>query len=131
MGIYETPYEDMGRLTYEMWRACRLVVDTGIHHLGWPRDRAIAFMKDNTAKAEHDIEVEVDRYIVWPGQALAYKMGELKIKELRARAEQRLGDRFDLRAFHNAVLDNGPLPLQLLEREMDRWIEARKSDGAK
>jgi uncharacterized protein (DUF885 family) len=125
MGFYKDPYQRFGQLTYEMWRACRLVVDTGLHHLGWTRDRAIAFMQENTAKAPHDIEVEIDRYIVWPGQALAYKMGELRIKALRAKAEARLGSRFDLRAFHNAILDNGALPLELLEREIDRWIEAR------
>jgi uncharacterized protein (DUF885 family) len=125
MGFYTDPYQRFGQLTYEMWRACRLVVDTGIHAQGWTRERAIAFMKEHTAKAEHDIEVEVDRYIVWPGQALAYKIGELKIKELRGRAERRLGKRFDVRAFHNAVLDNGPLPLELLEREIDRWNETR------
>ena len=124
MGFYKDPYQRFGQLTYEMWRACRLVVDTGLHHKGWTRDQAMAFMKDNTAKTQHDIEVEVDRYIVWPGQALAYKMGELRIKALRAKAEQRLGARFDVRAFHNAVLDNGALPLDLLEREIDRWIEA-------
>jgi uncharacterized protein (DUF885 family) len=126
MGFYKDPYQHFGQLTYEMWRACRLVVDTGLHHLGWTRAQAIAFMQENTAKAPHDIEVEVDRYIVWPGQALAYKMGELRIKALRARAESQLGARFDLRAFHNAILDNGALPLELLEREVDRWIEARK-----
>jgi uncharacterized protein (DUF885 family) len=110
-----------------MWRACRLVVDTGMHHLGWSRQRAIDFMKQNTAKSEQDIVVEIDRYIVWPGQALAYKLGELKIKELRARAQRELGDRFDIRKFHNAVLDNGPLPLDVLEREIDRWISAQKT----
>jgi uncharacterized protein (DUF885 family) len=125
MGFYKDPYQRFGQLTYEMWRACRLVVDTGLHQLGWTRDQAIAFMKDHTAKAEHDIEVEVDRYIVWPGQALAYKIGELKIKELRAKAEKQLGSRFDVRAFHNAVLDNGALPLELLEREIDRWIDSK------
>jgi uncharacterized protein (DUF885 family) len=130
MGFYKDPYSRFGQLTYEMWRACRLVVDTGIHHLGWTRERAITFMKDNTAKAEHDIAVEVDRYIVWPGQALAYKIGELKIKELRARAEQRLGERFDIRAFHNVVLDNGPLPLALLEKEIDRWIAKSTAPGS-
>jgi uncharacterized protein (DUF885 family) len=110
-----------------MWRACRLVVDTGMHHLGWSRQRAIDFMKANTAKSEQDIVVEIDRYIVWPGQALAYKIGELKIKELRARAQRELGSRFDVRKFHNAVLDNGPLPLDVLEREIDRWIVAQKT----
>ncbi len=126
MGFYADPYSKFGQLTYEMWRACRLVVDTGIHHLGWTREQAIEFMKQNAAKSEHDIAVEVDRYIVWPGQALAYKIGELKIKELRSRAERQLGDRFDLRKFHNALLDSGALPLDLLERQMDAWIQSQK-----
>ena len=127
MGFYTDPYSKFGQLTYEMWRACRLVVDTGMHHLGWTRQQAIDFMKANTAKSEQDIVVEVDRYIVWPGQALAYKLGELKIKELRARAERELGPRFDIRAFHNAILDNGALPLEVLDREIDRWIRDRKA----
>jgi uncharacterized protein (DUF885 family) len=127
MGFYTDPYSRFGQLTYEMWRACRLVVDTGMHHLGWTRQQAIDFMKANTAKSEQDVIVEIDRYIVWPGQALAYKLGELKIRELRARAERELGPRFDIRAFHNAVLDNGALPLDVLEREIDRWIRDRKA----
>ncbi len=127
IGFYQDPYSKFGQLTYEMWRACRLVVDTGMHHLGWSRQQAIDFMKANTAKSEQDIAVEVDRYIVWPGQALAYKLGELKIKELRARAERELGPRFDVRLFHNAILDNGALPLDVLEREIDRWIRDRKA----
>ena len=126
-GFYADPYSKFGQLTYEMWRACRLVVDTGMHHLGWSRQRAIDFMKENTAKSEQDIIVEIDRYIVWPGQALAYKIGELKIKQLRARAERELGPRFDVRKFHNALLDNGPLPLDVLEREIDRWIASQKT----
>jgi uncharacterized protein (DUF885 family) len=129
MGFYKDPYSRFGQLTYEMWRACRLVVDTGMHHLGWSRQQAIDFMKQNTAKSEHDIAVEIDRYIVWPGQALAYKTGELKIKALRAKAERELGPRFNVRKFHNAVLDNGSLPLGLLEREIDAWIVRQK--GAK
>jgi uncharacterized protein (DUF885 family) len=127
MGFYTDPYSKFGQLTYEMWRACRLVVDTGMHRFGWSRQRAIDFMKENTAKSEQDIVVEIDRYIVWPGQALAYKLGELKIKQLRARAQRELGDRFDVRKFHNAVLDNGPLPLDVLEREIDRWISSQKT----
>ncbi len=126
LGFYTDPYSKFGQLTYEMWRACRLVVDTGMHQFGWSRGQAIDFMKENTAKTENDIIVEIDRYIVWPGQALAYKLGELKIKELRARAEGELGDRFDLRTFHNAVLDDGPLPLDLLEQRINAWIAEQK-----
>jgi uncharacterized protein (DUF885 family) len=122
MGFYADPYSKFGQLTYEMWRACRLVVDTGMHAFGWSRQRAIDFMKDNTAKTENDIIVEIDRYIVWPAQALAYKLGALKIKELRARASKELGARFDVRKFHNAILDDGPLPLDLLEKRMSEWI---------
>lgn len=126
MGFYADPYSKFGQLTYEMWRACRLVVDTGMHVFGWSRQQAIDFMKENTAKTENDIIVEIDRYIVWPGQALAYKMGELKIKELRARASKELGARFDVRRFHNAVLDDGPLPLDLLESRINAWIAEKK-----
>lgn len=126
MGLYDTPEKDMGRLSYEMWRACRLVVDTGIHAKGWSRDQAIAFMLENTALSRTNIEAEVDRYITWPGQALAYKLGELKIRELRARAETALGDRFDLRSFHDAVLKNGAVPLDVLETQIDAWIADRK-----
>jgi uncharacterized protein (DUF885 family) len=126
MGFYKDPYSKFGQLTYEMWRACRLVVDTGMHAFGWSRQRAIEFMKDNTAKTENDIIVEIDRYIVWPAQALAYKLGELKIKELRAKASKELGARFDVRKFHNAVLDDGPLPLDLLEKRMNEWIAEQR-----
>jgi uncharacterized protein (DUF885 family) len=126
MGFYADPYSKFGQLTYEMWRACRLVVDTGMHAFGWSRQQAIDFMKANTAKTENDIIVEIDRYIVWPGQALAYKIGELKIKELRAKASKELGARFDVRKFHNAVLDDGALPLGLLESRIDAWIADRK-----
>ena len=122
MEIYRTPYERFGRLTYEMWRACRLVVDTGMHAMGWPRDKALAFMRDNTALSEHEITTEIDRYISWPAQALSYKLGEMKIVELRARAEKALGDRFDLRAFHDTVLAQGSIPLDLLEAHVDAWI---------
>jgi uncharacterized protein (DUF885 family) len=124
-GFYTDPYSNFGRLTYEMWRACRLVVDTGLHAEGWSRDRAIEFMAARTALSRHEIETEVDRYISWPGQALAYKMGELKIRELRARAEKALGERFDVRAFHDAVLENGTVPLTVLEERIDAFIAAR------
>lgn len=126
MGFYTDPYAKFGQLTYEMWRACRLVVDTGMHSLGWTREQAIKFMSDNTAKTVNDIIVEIDRYIVWPGQALAYKIGELKIKELRAKAKAELGERFDVRKFHNALLDDGPLPLEILEKRIHEWIAAQR-----
>lgn len=125
--MYADPYNDFGRLSYEIWRACRLVVDTGIHAKGWPRDRAIAYMAENTALSPLNIEREVDRYIAWPGQACAYKIGQLKISELRARAENALGDRFDRRAFHDAVLGSGSIPLPTLEAKIDRWIAARRA----
>ena len=126
MGFYADPYSKFGQLTYEMWRACRLVVDTGMHAFGWSRGQAIDLMKENTAKTENDIIVEVDRYIVWPGQALAYMIGALKIKELRAKASKELGARFDVRKFHNAVLDDGPLPLDVLDERMTDWIAEQK-----
>ena len=122
MGVYHTPYEHFGRLTYEMWRACRLVVDTGMHALGWSRQRALGYLKENTALSEHEIRTEIDRYIAWPAQALAYKVGELKILELRRRAEHELGERFDIRAFHDAVLGQGGVTLPVLEREIDAYI---------
>lgn len=127
MGFYQDPYSKFGQLTYEMWRACRLVVDTGMHTLGWSRREAIEFMKENTAKTEHDIEVEIDRYIAWPGQALAYKVGELKIKELRSVAERSLGDRFDIREFHDVVLGNGAVPLSLLEQQVRAYVAEKGS----
>lgn len=126
MGFYKDPYSKFGQLTYEMWRAIRLVVDTGIHGMGWSRQQAIDYFKENAAKTEHDITVEVDRYIAWPGQALAYKIGELKIKELRAKAEKSLGNKFDIRKFHDAVLESGALPLEVLEVKIDEWIAAEK-----
>lgn len=122
MGVYETPYERFGQLTYEMWRACRLVVDTGLHWKGWTRDQAEACFLENSALAAHNIKTEVDRYISWPGQALAYKIGELKILELRQRAKDNLGENFDIRRFHDAVLEDGGVPLDLLEKKIDRWI---------
>ncbi|MBS0393769.1 MAG: DUF885 family protein [Proteobacteria bacterium] len=129
MGIYRTPYEHFGRLTYEMWRACRLVVDTGMHALGWSRQQAQDYLAANTALSLHEIRTEVDRYIAWPGQALAYKMGELKILELRARAERALGPRFDLRAFHDTVLGNGGVPLPVLERQVDDYVARAGASG--
>ena len=123
MGIYRTPYEQFGRLSYEMWRACRLVIDTGIHAKGWSRDDALRFMTDNTGLSEGNIRAEIDRYISWPGQALAYKLGELKIRELRERAETSLGDRFDIRDFHDVVLANGALPLAMLEQVVAAYID--------
>jgi len=127
MGIYQTPYENFGRLTYEMWRACRLVVDTGMHWKGWTRDQAEACFFENSALAPHNIKTEVDRYISWPGQALAYKIGELKIWELRRLAEKELGVNFDLRKFHDAVLGNGGIPLGILEEQINIWIQQQKS----
>ncbi len=132
IGLYKDPYSRFGQLTYEIWRAIRLVVDTGLHTMGWTRQQAIDYFKANSAKAEHDIEVEVDRYIVWPGQALAYKIGELKIKEMRAYAEKELGPRFDVRAFHDHVLGNGAVPLDLLEKNITAWVaEVKAAPAAK
>jgi len=128
MGFYADPYSKFGQLSAEMMRACRLVVDTGLHAFGWTRDRAILYMIDNAALNEDFAKAEVDRYIVWPGQALGYKIGELKIKALRAKAKAALGDRFDIRRFNNAVIDDGPLPLDVLESRIDEWIAARKAE---
>ena len=126
MGFYQDPYSDFGRLTYEMWRACRLVVDTGIHAKGWSRERAMQYMADNTALSLREVRTEVDRYISWPGQALAYKIGELKIKELRRRAESELKERFDIRAFHDALLGQGSVTLPLLEKVVADYIRKSK-----
>lgn len=126
MGIYQTPYENFGRLTYEMWRACRLVVDTGMHAKGWSREQALGFLHDNTALSEHEIDTETDRYISWPGQALSYKLGELKIRELRTQAEKALGSKFDIRAFHDAVLSLGSVPLPLLEQRINAFIAEQR-----
>lgn len=122
MGIYETPYEDFGRLTYEMWRAARLVIDTGVHSKGWSRDQALAYLRDHTALSEHEVTTEVDRYISWPGQALSYKLGEIAIVRLRAQAEKELGSRFDIKAFHDAILAQGSVPLPVLEAQVQRFI---------
>ena len=123
MGIYTTPYERFGQLTYSMWRACRLVVDTGIHAFGWSKEQAVEFMTANTALSFHEINTEVDRYISWPGQALAYKVGELKISELRQKTENALGDQFDIRKFHNIILQKGTLTLPLMEEEIVAYIK--------
>ena len=122
MGFYEDPYSKFGQLTYEMWRACRLVVDTGMHTLGWTRQEAIDFMLSNTAKTENDVTVEIDRYIAWPGQALAYKIGELKIRELRSKAEKEMGENFNIRDFHDVVLGHGAVPLDILEKHVNEYI---------
>ncbi|MBB4756570.1 DUF885 domain-containing protein [Xanthomonas arboricola] len=122
MDMYDTPYDRFGYLTYQMWRACRLVIDTGIHHQGWTRAQAQAYLRDNTALSEHEVTTEVDRYIAWPGQALSYYLGELKILELRRKAETALGEKFDLRHFHDAVLQTGSVPLPVLEARIDRFI---------
>ncbi|MET0504815.1 MAG: DUF885 family protein [Luteibacter sp.] len=126
MGIYHTPYERFGYLTYQMWRACRLVVDTGIHHLGWTRQQAIDYLASNTALSQREIANEVDRYISWPGQALSYELGYLKIRALREKAEKELGEKFDLRAFHDTVLALGSVPLPVLEQHVNEWIDSRK-----
>lgn len=131
MGIYETPYEDFGRLTYEMWRAARLVIDTGVHHKGWSRDRALAYLRDHTALSEHEVTTEVDRYISWPGQALSYKLGEIAIVRLRAEAERELGPKFDIKAFHDAVLKQGSVTLPVLESQIRAFIAASKAGPAK
>ena len=127
MGIYRTPYENFGRLTYEMWRACRLVIDTGIHHLGWTREQALSYLRDNTALSEHEVTTEIDRYISWPGQALSYKWGELLIRDLRAKAERELGANFDVRDFHDRILSLGSVPLAVLEHEIEVFIDGRKA----
>jgi uncharacterized protein (DUF885 family) len=132
MGIYETPYEDFGRLTYEMWRACRLVIDTGIHQFGWTREQAMSYLRDRAALAEHEITTEIDRYIAWPGQALAYKLGELQIRRHRREAEEKLGAKFDQRRFHDAILAIGSVPLPVLEQRMAQFIadEEKNSSAA-
>lgn len=131
MGIYQTPYEEFGRLTYAMWRACRLVIDTGIHHMGWTRDQAIAYLANHTALSQHEVETEVDRYISWPAQALSYKLGEMKILELRKYAEQQLGTKFDIRKFHDAVLELGSVPLPVLEQHIHEFVAKAKAADAK
>ncbi|WP_444937181.1 DUF885 domain-containing protein [Microbulbifer sp. JMSA004] len=130
LGLYKNPYSEFGALTYDMWRAVRLVVDTGMHQLGWSREEAIEYFMENSAKPLHDVTVEIDRYLVWPGQALAYKLGQLKIKELRAEAEETLDSNFDIRSFHDALLGSGALPLNILEERMDNWLESQASASA-
>lgn len=129
-GIYKSPYEHFGRLTYEMWRACRLVVDVGMHYKDWSREKAFEFMASNTALSLHEVNTEIDRYIGWPGQAISYKIGELKIKELRKRAEEELGDDFDIREFHDKVLENGAIPLMTLDRIIEAYIVEKKSSSS-
>ncbi|MEX0298957.1 MAG: DUF885 family protein [Kordiimonas sp.] len=131
MGTYKTPYEHFGRLTYEMWRACRLVVDTGMHTKGWSREQAQDYLRNNSAMSLQEVLTEVDRYIAWPGQALAYKMGELKIWELRHKSKQELGDKFDVRDFHDALHANGSIPLQLLEQQINAYIQKTKGQKIK
>jgi prolyl oligopeptidase len=126
MGLYTDPYDKFGQLTYEMWRAVRLVIDTGMHQKHWTREQAIRFFRDNAAKSELDIVNEVDRYIAWPGQATAYKIGELKFRELRKRAASELGPAFDLREFHDTVLAAGAVPLDVLEGMVEAWIRQKK-----
>jgi len=125
MDIYETPYENFGRLTYEMWRACRLVIDTGIHSMGWTREQAQDYLASNTALSLHEVTTEIDRYISWPGQALSYKLGEYTIWQLRREAEQALGEDFDIRAFHDTVLGLGSVTLEILQDEVRVWIAAQ------
>lgn len=127
MGMYTTPYEHFGKLTYEMWRACRLVVDTGIHAKGWTREQVVDYMASNTALAIHEVNTETDRYISWPGQAISYKMGEIKIRELRKRAEAALGSKFDIREFHEVVLEQGTVTLAILENRINNYIERVKN----
>ena len=125
MGIYTTPYEKFGKFTYEMWRACRLVVDTGLHAKGWPKEKAIDYMSKNTALSLHEVNTEIDRYISWPGQALSYKIGELKIRELRNKAKDQLNDKFDIREFHEKILEYGTVTLPTLERRINNYIEKK------
>ena len=125
MGLYEDPYAEFGALSYQMWRAVRLVVDAGIHNYGMTREQAVQMFRDNTALNDQNISTEVDRYIVWPGQALSYIVGEIKIQELRQHAEQQMVSKFDIRGFHDVILENGTVPLNVLETIVNEWIAAR------
>jgi len=125
MGFYQDYYSKFGRLTYEMWRAARLVGDTGMHTMGWSRQQAIDFLAGNTALSLHNVTTEIDRYISWPAQALSYKLGEITIKRLRTEAEQALGERFNIREFHDVVLGNGSVPLNVLEQQVGRYIQTQ------
>lgn len=131
LGLYKDPYSRFGRLTYEMWRACRLVIDVGVHEKNWTREQAVSYLADNTALSLHEVNTEINRYICWPGQALAYKMGEIKIKELRKRAEEQLKDKFDVRAFHDLVLSQGTVTLSILDKMVDRYIAAELTKNKK
>jgi uncharacterized protein (DUF885 family) len=129
MGFYKDPYNDFGRLTYEAWRACRLVVDTGMHAFGWTRDEAIRFMMQNTALSEYEVRNEIDRYISWPAQALSYKIGEIRIRQLREKAQRAVGIDFDLRRFHDTLIGNGSVPIAVLDEIIDEWIESELRDA--
>ena len=124
MGLYTNLYEQFGKLTYEMWRACRLVVDTGIHSKGWTREQAVDYMSSNTALSIHEVNTETDRYISWPGQALSYKIGEMKIRSLREKTENKLGNNFDIRDFHEIILEHGTVTLSILEKRINAHLEA-------
>ncbi|MBO6793178.1 MAG: DUF885 domain-containing protein [Balneolaceae bacterium] len=128
LDLYQDPYSEFGRLTYEMWRACRLVIDTGVHYMGWTRDEAVAFLGDNSALSIHEVNTEINRYITWPGQALAYKMGEITIKNLREKAEAELGENFDIKEFHDVILSKGTVTMQILEEIVDHYIKIKLSN---
>ena len=128
MNIYTTPYEKFGKLTYEMWRACRLVVDTGVHSKGWTRQQMIDYMSKNTALSIHEVNTETDRYISWPGQAISYKIGEIKIRELRKKSEKKLGDKFNIRDFHEVILGEGTVTLSIMEKRVNRYIENKLNE---
>ena len=131
MGFYQDSYSDYGRLTDEMWRAIRLVVDTGVHYKHWTRQQMVDYFHEHSSVDESDVQAEVDRYIAWPAQALSYKLGQLEILKLRARAEKELGSRYDIRAFHDEILNGGSLPMNVLDKRVTAWIEAQKNGAAK